>query len=364
MRNAFSAFEAELAKLRSFIIASQAEEALYIAIDQVISLFDDDLQTTFQKVQNNRTDTKRYRYFLSVIIQYGALERFVEESAHAYARVMVAFSQNYKDLPEKMRETHLKNSIEYLKQSADPRFKTDDTSAQIAGRLSACLDNKDNYALNLKALTIKSGNMTIDRINAIMRSISIEFSVEKVAGTSEYKKRHLELYESPVDLTEAAQGRLFSKIDALVVLRNRIAHGVINTDDIEDAEIILERIQDLKNFGAGLDALLVESALTHFVSRGIAQEIGRLVAVYSHCIVCVEMKDGDIAVNDVVVMAPNDHTEPVRHGRVLSIEVDHVSKEVVHGGPGLKVGFKVDFRASDKATYYKVDGPFVTVMQL
>ena len=106
MRDALTSFEAEIDKLGRFLDASDAEDELIAAILRTPEVDRADLDDRLQIIQNNSTMIKRQRYVSSIIVMYGALERFVEEAVAEYTEALVEYIRNFRSY-----RRHFKRSI-------------------------------------------------------------------------------------------------------------------------------------------------------------------------------------------------------------------------------------------------------------
>jgi hypothetical protein len=336
MKGSIAAFYSELSRLQEYISRSELEAELLKSIASSGGDFAEDKRELIRKIASGTTNNRRYGYFLAVIIMYGALERLVDEGVQEYLNNILKIGGDISALPILIQDAHVPLSIEQLHLTSDG----------ISG---------SSRQLNTKAFTLRSGNMTFDRIKSIFKNAGIILDGKRLASTAKFDEEYRKLFGVDLDPdSPTAVDKVPKRIDDLVGLRNLVAHGVIDTDQIEDGDLINQRIGELKTFASALAKIVEQETLLYAASIGKLTALSPLIAVYNNSIVCCELNDGQLAVGNLIVMPSSSPAEPIRYGRILSLQVDKVLAEVVQGVLGLKVGMKVDFYARPGGIYYQV----------
>jgi RiboL-PSP-HEPN len=353
MKSALGAFDAEIKKLRLYLGRVKAETEIFGAIGEVDAVFSTKYASAIDTLIKTATNNRRYGYFLSIIVMYGALERFVEDAAQEYVLEVSTLCNKYEELPEALRTAHVSLSIEHLWLLQSGKMQDKSDIPGIIERLAGGVDGATFFALNAKAFTLRSGNMSFDRVKSIFKNIGVALIPKRVASAGSFKESYEALYGTPLDLSSSTVlDRVFSRIDDLVSIRNNIAHGVIDTDQIEELDLIEERVADIENFVLAITAVLEQEVLLFCFSHNRMIPLGPLIKVFNNEIVCVEFTNGVITVGDIIAVLTGDATDPIRYGAIISLQVDGVDIAKVTGIAGQRIGMKVDFRAKDSGEYF------------
>jgi hypothetical protein len=355
MKGSIAAFYSELSRLQEYISRSELEAELLKSIASSGGDFAEDKRELIRKIALGTTNNRRYGYFLAVIIMYGALERLVDEGVQEYLNNILKIGGDISALPILIQDAHVPLSIEQLHLIQLGRIPDKTDIPAIIKNLTSDGISGSSRQLNTKAFTLRSGNMTFDRIKSIFKNAGIILDGKRLASTAKFDEEYRKLFGVDLDPdSPTAVDKVPKRIDDLVGLRNLVAHGVIDTDQIEDGDLINQRIGELKTFASALAKIVEQETLLYAASIGKLTALSPLIAVYNNSIVCCELNDGQLAVGNLIVMPSSSPAEPIRYGRILSLQVDKVLAEVVQGVLGLKVGMKVDFYARPGGIYYQV----------
>lgn len=353
MRNALTSFEAEVDKLFRFLDASNSEDDLVTAILGRPELDRADLDASLQVIQRNRTISRRQHYVSSIMVMYGALERFVEEAIGEYSETLVQMHGNFQKLPEKLRERHTTLTIEYLALLKDGKVRETEEISTIVETLHNCLTDSVPFRLNARAFSLRSSNMKFARIREIMSNLDIQISVRRVVSAPSYAAFLSESYDLLVsEMGEREINGALDHIDELVGLRNDIAHGVTNVESIDDNEIIRERADKLKAFVNALNEIFVCEVLSSRIALEQLVPIQGEVQVFDNHIACFLWPLGRLVPGDHLVMQPGDKAADLRHGPISSIEIDGNDQTYVDGRDGLSIGVCVPFKVKSNGKFY------------
>ena len=353
MRTALTAFEDEITKLEEFLSATDAEGELLTAIDRLPDGVRTGLDASVQIIRSHRTIGRRQVYFSSIIVMYGALERFVEEAVAEYTEELVEIWQKVENLPEKLRDRHTHLTIEYLFLLSTGRIRGTDEIASVVKTLQDSLSGTGSFRLNARAFFLQGSNMNMRRIHDIMRRLEIAIPSKRLLSTGSYSS-HLckESGRTVSDMKATEVKSELDHIDFLVGLRNDIAHGLGNVVNIEDNSIVRTRCTGLRAFAKSLNEILLCELLRARIARNELVRVESDVRVFGREIVCFSWPSGRLVRGDCLVMQPADQGADLRHGRILSIEVEGDDQAKVEGRAGLTVGVRVAFRVKANGIYY------------
>ena len=353
MRNALTSFKAEIDKLARFLDASDAQEELVAAMLAGADGGGTGLDDTLDVIRENSTIIRRQNYVSSIIVLYGALERFIEETVEEYVGELVGMYSDFGDLPGRLRERHTSLSIDYLALLKDGKVRETEDIAGVVQALHDCLSGNDRYRLNVRAFLVRSSNMNLKRIREIVGSLGLRISARRVlsaqaydafltgAGCPQAKEMNDKEVEGALD-----------HVDELVRLRNDIAHGVVNVVSIEENAIVRERAAKLGAFAEAMSEILVGELIQTRIARGQLTRVKGDVQVFGHHIACFAWPGGRLVPGDFLVMRPADSAADLRYGAIASIEIHGVGQAEVTGREGLLIGVKVRFRVKANGTFF------------
>lgn len=365
MKAAYSTFRTEVDELRSHIASTGTEEDLYARLaGGGLGMGPDDMRLV-EEVRGSITRKRRFNHFLAFIVLYGALERFVDNAVHYYLHELLRLCDSYEQVPKKIRENNRKLAIELLWQIKENKARSEHDVNSIISRLAHSLDGRNQPDIISEAFTLQSTNTNFDRIRRILGNLEMQLDPKRLGSSSRFRGLYERLHGETPDVSSSESARrLFSCVDDLVQKRNEIAHGVASLDDIEDSNLLLERIGDIENFVCAVVTFMEQELLLFCRDNGILRELGAVIHVYDNSIVCFHHTSGRIAVGDVIAMPNNANQEPVRYGLVESLEIDGISHAEIDGDTNRKIGVKVDFKASTRQPYFLVPSRIRSVLSV
>lgn len=353
MREALTSFEAELDKLLRFLDAADGEDALVTALLARPDTERVDLNDTLKAIQANSTIKRRQGYVSSIIVLYGALERFVEEAVAEYTESLVEIYQEFHKLPAKLRERHTMLTIEYLASLKDGRMRKTEDIDSVIGTLHACLNGTTPFRLNARAFSLRSSNMSFERIQDILGNLDIKLPGKRILLSRTYRSFLEEnVGVSPKDMKDGEINATLKHVNELVRIRNDIAHGVASLESFEDNELVRERAGKIQAFVTSLNEILECKLIECRISLGQFIPIQGEIIVYGDHIVCFAWPEDPIALGDILVMQPADNSADLRHGAVDSIQIDGADQSQAYGREGLMIGVRVPFRVKENGTFY------------
>lgn len=353
MKSALADFKAGIDQLLVFLDSIEHEQELIGLLNErkrELPAREYDLLTQLIAAATN---TKQYTYTVTIVSLYGLLERLVDSLVSGFVVRLSEFSELYERLPEVIRKNHLRCSLALAEALLKDRFRTETTNENVIANLHSCLSGSKDYRLNGAAFALHRGNVNLGRITEMLAGVGVPSHLERVvrAPTLSQYLVGLELERDISALTSEELKMLLEPIDDLVERRNDVSHGVVQIDDIESIELLKERCAFICAYGNALFELLIHDALKYTAEIGVAQALGRPIAVYDHRIVCFEAAC-QIAVGDQMFALTSDPLEPVRSGAIASLQIDRVDhREIVTATP-VQFGAQVPFHANDGYDYY------------
>lgn len=353
MQEALTSFEAELDRLQRFLSASDAEDDLIAHLFALPEADRTALEKALQPIQANSTVKRRQSYVSSIIVLYGALERYVEEAVAEYAVQLVDIHKEFGKLPESLRERHTKLSIDYLASLKDGKIRETEDLSSIVATLNDCLIGKTPLRLNARAFSLRSSNMKLSRIREIVGNLDIKLNGRRLLSTPSYSRFLAETTDAPPkDMQDSEVESTLDHVDELVTLRNDIAHGVANLEGIEDSNIVRERAAKLNAFVSALNEILSCELLKCRMAMDELIAVDGAVQVFGNHIACFAWPSGRLAPGDILVMQPAENGADLRHGAIESIQVENADQEEVHGQDGLMIGVRVPFKVKLNGRFY------------
>lgn len=353
MLEALTSFEAELDRLRRFLQASDAEDDLITNLLLRPKSERADLGEFLASIQEHSTIKRRQSYVSSIIVLYGALERYVEEAVAEYAKILGEIYQEFHKLPSSLRERHTKLTIDYLASLKDGRVRETENISAIVSALHDCLNGVGPFRLNARAFSLRSSNMKLVRIREIMNNLDVPLGGRRLLLTPAYTNFLENSFGNLVkDMQDGEVESTIDHIDELVSLRNDISHGVANLESIEGNDIVRERAAKLQAFVTAINQILTCELLRRRIEMQQFVVIEGNVLVFGDSIACFSWTEGRIAPGDILLMQPADQNADLRHGPISSIQIENVDQSEVQGRDGLMIGVQAPFKVKANGTFY------------
>lgn len=175
---------------------------------------------------------KEFEYKLVIISLYGILEKHIDKIIENFLENLETKIDYYNFIPDKIKESHFSNSINLASILDSKNYAKFDhlNKRQIIKNLHQCISNEQPYSINKDAFLINTGNLKHNKIAKALNQIGLNLTEE------------LKSY----DHFDFASENTFNKIDKIVDLRNKIAHG--NISNILDSSEINPLIDFLKKY--------------------------------------------------------------------------------------------------------------------
>lgn len=356
MKRSYSSFVAEFDRLMAFLESVRREDELVNLVLSGTGEKNDPAVEKAREIANNFTNRnarKTFVFSLTIIILCGALEQFVKRSVGEFIQIIQRFCNNFDDLPDAIKDKHSGLSIDYLRHLKGNKVNNveNDEVMEAIQFLNSCIQGGSNFELNASAFTFGPSNMKITRIHEILSNIGVALNLEQLVRTPSFWFGYKSLYSAePLGNSEATIKSYFLKVDELISLRNKIAHGDIDPVPIEDLELLKERASDLRNFVGAVSDILEAHFIKLFCINRLSMPLNTPIEVYNNSIVCTELESGLLSCGDFIALQRNEGD--VRFGKIESIEINGQEVPSVTGKPDLLIGFKVGFHATRNGKYW------------
>lgn len=357
MKTARAAFLVGLEQIESFLERWNREQALVALLNARRETLAQDIQMPLQVILDTSTNAKQYVYAVTIVSLYGLIERLVDSLVSRFVMSLAEFGQPYEQLPGVIKDRHLPKSLDLADAIVKETFYGELTANKLIANLHSCLGGSDPFTLNGDAFAFHRGNVSLSKIQEMLSGVGVTTLLRRLSLTPTFVE-FLGNINPERDVRSIPDGdlqALFEPIDDLVERRNGISHGMLEADEIESMDMLRSRLGFTRAFGIGLFELLRQDLLKYAADVGVALPLGQPIVVYNHSIVCFEAECG-IAIGDEIFAVIADGGEPVRAGKILALQVDHVAQEAIAAGQRVQFGAEVDFRANDGHNYFLLRG--------
>lgn len=170
--NSLRQFQASINNLKEYVRVSLKQE-------QNINILSDDrdlIQSSLilsELIENEpilRSLRKNIDYSASVILLYGALERYIEDVAVEYLRYLSSFVNVYQELPDKIKNNHLQKSLDLINSLKLEKYEHLNQE-EIIKNLYLCQSSESSYQLNFEAYTQHTANFRNENINLFFSGV-------------------------------------------------------------------------------------------------------------------------------------------------------------------------------------------------
>jgi len=350
MKSDLFTLETELTEIAALIRAHQSADTLYQRISSLGEAYLDIVETS-NTLALGRTSQRKYQYISVIIALYGAMEHYIEALLLSYLRIIPKICGRFDNIPEPIRLKHHELSVDYLSAIKLNRVHEPEDANIVVRRLAMCRARAQRYELNCRAFTLRSANMSFDRMKSMADNMGVVMTPRRLINSKSYQTFYANQNGTVAPAIRDLEARAaFALIDDLVIRRNRIAHGANSVDDIEDHSLLLERVDHLRLSGKALHEVFEGHAIRLCIQKGRVKSLGVPLRKFQGNIVCFPLESGEIAVGDVILMLPTDDNFSARRGGALSLRVDHVAQDRVIGAPGCNFGVKLPYTPSPTAS--------------
>ena len=172
LRFYFDEYRKQLVEIRTFIRSVELQK-------DVISELE-----LFEKVERNKLDLSlQYSKIIKQVVEspiqynaviisiYGCFEQYIDNIFNEYCHALYDIIDNYDNLPEKMKEKHIKKLGDFL--SNPQRYKNYDLTDKQAIRNAVEAFNNPKVGLgnNQKLILVHGGNLKIEQITEYQQNL-------------------------------------------------------------------------------------------------------------------------------------------------------------------------------------------------
>ena len=222
---------------------------------------------------------------------------------------------------------------------------------RVIKRLAGCVNEEKAFELNAKAFTLRAGNMNRRRIVEICERVEINPLLRRMDQTlanREYEERE----EGGKQKSDEEVRGIFKEIDDIVETRNAVAHGALQMDEIEDNELVRQKIEKVRVFGKAIYEVFEQEVWRSALEAGKMRRVGEAINKFGKNIVCFNLETGSVRKGEWMVLARQEKAEPFRRGVIETMQVQKEDVDEVSGGEGVQVGIGLSVRASKRGEYW------------
>ncbi|GAA4653613.1 hypothetical protein GCM10023142_07510 [Anaerocolumna aminovalerica] len=335
-----------------------------IKIDNLINYIDQ-TQHLYEVVKENRdskissefvkfhTDLNKrtYDYNLVIITLYGIWEGFVEQIVAEYLSELNDCVNEYKNLPEAIKENHVGMSADLLKYTNILSKYEHILINEVIANLNSCLNGKEKYKINVDAFTYHSTNFRKDAIRDFFKNIGV-FNITNTITKSKAMVNFFTEYDGELlsNMKKYQENNYYEYLEDLVERRNQIAHGS-DIDELLSLDILINYSQYVKALIISIYEIIEYELFKNKFHNTEKVELGKPIKVIDSSIICINNKHLNIKTNDYIYGYNMDSKE-LRFGQVLSIQINNEAVNETSIECDEAVGLKVNFSAKDKYTYF------------
>lgn len=311
----------------------------------------------FQKVYQEfiRVFRMPVAYNAVIISIYGCFESFVDKICSSYIEMMEEYITNYEQLPERLREKHIRKSGEFLNNAG--RFRNYELKEiDVVSNLYKCMTNELTYELNKELLLSHGGNLKIDRLFELLREMGIENCKEKFLNNIHFVQRITDKYELDeasakqfiIEKNKEEENKLFEELDELVEQRNKVAHGWVVDSRLSNDKIKNDIITFMRVLGE-VTCNIMEGGFVSFLHNcGKLKQFSTPIAVHNNKILCINSKDSHLECGEYIYSIIGERYKMLK---IEEIQVNGKSIEKVEG-ENVNIGICVDSHIKKNWNYY------------
>lgn len=285
------------------------------------------------------------QYNALIISIYGCFEEFIDKLFAEYINLLCLNISNYEELPEKLRDKHLKRLGDFL--SNPQRYKNYGVTAQEAIDNCYLLLNSQktiNFGENMPFVLAHSGNITMEQLVELMGELGINDALRKIVNNYNFIMYQKEYRDFTEDIIKRYASNnpsvLFSPLSAIVEARNNVAHGW--EDNRSDYNGIRENmICFIECLSKALTEIIISSFLTRQYNRGRFKEFPKAIKVIDNHILCINNKDIMLHIGDYILALTKNDSKVLK---IKGIQIDGVSVEEINE-ENIDIGIEFEKRA-------------------
>ncbi len=345
-------FQKGLTDLRLYIEGLQLEENLLFPSDlsENAAEWEKKALKFFEHLKNTRTSKKQFSYNSIIVSLYGLVERYIEELLRSYIRFLEKIFPSYKALPDQILHNHINGSFELIKKAEQNRYRGAYKKEDIIANLYLCVNEPDNFKLNVDAFTQHTANFRKSVIDDLFATAGLPNVCKLVLNhlnfNSFLKEQGLEKLQSKIketsfpskkeDQLKSLEEKAFFFLNDLAERRNEVAHGV--PSELLEYQLLLEYIKFFNTFGETLFKVLIH----HLLHREIEHcgfKIGKPTDVFKNgAVIIINTKDALIKIGDYIA---GKNANELILGEILELQINDQSVPEIRPVQNLTVGIRV-----------------------
>ena len=356
LRFYFDEYRKQLVEIRTFIRSVELQK-------DVISELE-----LFEKVERNKLDLSlQYSKIIKQVVEspiqynaviisiYGCFEQYIDNIFNEYCHALYDIIDNYDNLPEKMKEKHIKKLGDFL--SNPQRYKNYDLTDKQAIRNAVEAFNNPKVGLgnNQKLILVHGGNLKIEQITELANELGIKDFEKNIVSSylfkSYYIKREIFNEETYTRLMSSESKRLFEMLDRLVEERNNVAHGWVESR-IKLTDIASEYIDYMECLAESILEVLIRAMYITQYNNDKMYMIGKPFKVIDNHIVCINNKGLLLHKEDYLLAVKNDRMKVlvIKSLQKDRVDIERVEEENIDIGIGFEK--RVDLNVDEEYEIY------------
>lgn len=292
---------------------------------------------------------RRFDYNGIVVSLYGFFEQYIESTIKAYVVYMNRTVPRFSDLPSEIHKNHLQLSLDLLSRSGQSKYKDQLMIEQVISNMNSCY-GVGEYRLNEEAFSQHDANFRIDNMKSIFSKIGVDGVQGKILKNEKFQK-YISRVFSDRDLSSIDETEAFKNIDDLAERRNEVSHGM--PSQILPNQTLYEYILFFKYYSMALFEVLFASTL-YYESAYHGVEIGKSIGVFNKNIVCLNLKNVNVKVGDILISKTNNTANPYIGSSIKEIQVNNKNYRSINAVPSINVGLRVSYPAKNNHIFYLV----------
>lgn len=287
-----------------------------------------------ERVREHPTEFRLHQYRSIVIALYGLLERFIESLVEMGVTRWAGLATNYADLPESLRNHHLRLTLEVLQHRGDQKYHEALQVEDFIARLHGCQSGVHDFSVNSIVFAHHTANFRHEVVKQVLGCACFDLSsVDSSPGVTGVMSERFPDMER------------YGVIDDLAQRRNEVSHG----DDGPTLSLAF-----LGDYMAVVEAycIAITSAVVETLAAFSMVHLGVLLGVpdvvFNNTIAGFESARVDLVVGDVLGYRRGDGRCAV--STIKSLQVDGDDRD--HTVSGENIGLTTQLRCNDNTQIF------------
>ncbi|MGL5123953.1 MAG: HEPN domain-containing protein [Fusobacteriaceae bacterium] len=201
----------------------------------------------FKKLINSKV-----HYNAVIISVFSGFETFIRDSLEKYLVKLKICNRKYKELPEKLKDKHIKKTAEFL--SFPNRHKSLNLQTENVIKNLGSILNESEYELNNSLLIAYDGNISGKKLEDLFVELGIKDLENNLSKSKKLKESLIPLKGE--HYMKGDSSKIMCILDEILNIRNEIAHSWLNTSSRISYERIKDMLRYLKELGTSLIEIL------------------------------------------------------------------------------------------------------------